>query len=415
MKEYFNLNFMPSKSIRWVDGEWSIASAASAPSRSNLTTASVQKAVAVCTTPDSSMPATFDWSFFNVPPTGGAFNMSGFELNFTRVGGTLTLSARRLSPQTGPVEFRYGNNIYMLTSTVSSSTDPKTVPTLGSLWKAWLVGAAAATWAYLIHKNQSSENMTRRSFFRATGTSVIAGLATWAVITSQDAGAATITINSDATGKYVIADLPVSLGGAVKLSTPTVNKLDLSAWEDLTGKATPGSQVLITEWQSVRTALVDANGNWALSGLSAGPHNITLRSTDTNQNSACIASDVSSMMTINVAAINDPMPVAPPGSPFANLGNMTVSDNGWFAPITINAGWVTDPLNRTIVYSALGLPNDANGSLAINTSTGVISGIYDALWIGGSLTPFSITVKATPQNGNNPLNKTFVLSVRNDG
>lgn len=61
--------------------------------------------------------------------------MLGFELNFTRVGSTLTLSARRLSPQTGPVEFRYGNNIYMLTSTVSSATDPKTIPTLSTAGK----------------------------------------------------------------------------------------------------------------------------------------------------------------------------------------------------------------------------------------------------------------------------------------
>ena len=109
----------------------------------------------------------------------------------------------------------------------------------------------------------------------------------------------------------------------------------------------------------------------------------------------------------------DVLPVAPAGSGFAKLADIIVSDNGGFAPNTVAAGGVVDPLNRTITYTASGLPNDANGALSINPATGVISGIYDALGIGGSLTPFTITVSAT--NGVKTISKIFVLSIRNDG
>lgn len=109
----------------------------------------------------------------------------------------------------------------------------------------------------------------------------------------------------------------------------------------------------------------------------------------------------------------DPAPIA--GGAFAALADMTVSDNLGNTPITINAGGVTDPLGRTIVYFASGLPNDANGALTIDAATGVISGIYDVLGGTLSLAPFTITVTATPTGGTHPISKTWVLSIRNDG
>ncbi|MDD2693681.1 MAG: hypothetical protein PHY14_02005 [Candidatus Gracilibacteria bacterium] len=106
--------------------------------------------------------------------------------------------------------------------------------------------------------------------------------------------------------------------------------------------------------------------------------------------------------------------VAPVASgAFASLADMTVSDNAGFGLITINAGGVTDPLGRTITYSANGLPNDANGNLSINTLTGVISGIYDAQGAFGDITTFTVTITAS--NGTGQIQKTFTLSTKNDG
>lgn len=73
-----------------------------------------------------------------------------------------------------------------------------------------------------------------------------------------------------------------------------------------------------------------------------------------------------------------------------------------------------DPLGRAITYSATGLPNDVNGNLTINPTTGVISGTYDAIGLGGSLTPSTISVIATGAGGTS-ISKSFVLSIRNDG
>lgn len=111
--------------------------------------------------------------------------------------------------------------------------------------------------------------------------------------------------------------------------------------------------------------------------------------------------------TANAVAIvvADPAPIA--GGAFASLADMTVSDNYGATPITINAGGVTDPLGRTIVYSATGLP----AGLSINSSTGVISGMYDAL----SNQSFTVIVKAKANGSNQSASKQFVLSIRNDG
>ncbi len=110
----------------------------------------------------------------------------------------------------------------------------------------------------------------------------------------------------------------------------------------------------------------------------------------------------------------DPTPVVPPGSAFAGLGNMTISDNGGMPIVpTIPAGGVTDPKGRTMVYSATGLP--AASMLTIDASTGVISGEYDA---GGFLNVaevFTVTVTARATGNAKSVSKTFVLSIRNDG
>ncbi len=110
----------------------------------------------------------------------------------------------------------------------------------------------------------------------------------------------------------------------------------------------------------------------------------------------------------------DPAPVVPPGSAFAGLGDLTVSDYAGNFPISsIATGGVTDPKGRTMVYSATGLP--AASMLAIDASTGVVSGEYDA---GGFLTVaevFTVTVTARATGSAKSVSKTFVLSIRNDG
>jgi hypothetical protein len=106
----------------------------------------------------------------------------------------------------------------------------------------------------------------------------------------------------------------------------------------------------------------------------------------------------------------DGYPVA--GGAFAALADMTISDQIGVVPIVpINAGGVTDPAGRGIVYSATGLP----GMLAIDPATGVISGIYDS-FVGTIMTEsFNVTVTAHPTGSNLSISKTFVLTVRDDG
>jgi hypothetical protein len=116
----------------------------------------------------------------------------------------------------------------------------------------------------------------------------------------------------------------------------------------------------------------------------------------------------------------DPAPVVPPGSAFAGLGNMTISDQAGLSPIIpIHAGGVTDPEGRTIVYSATGLPATTGGGsgtpLAINASTGVISGTYDSNAGGGLLELFTVTVNARATGSAKSVSKNFVLSIRDDG
>lgn len=111
------------------------------------------------------------------------------------------------------------------------------------------------------------------------------------------------------------------------------------------------------------------------------------------------------LLTFTANVVADPAPIA--GGAFASLADMTVSDNGGNGINNINAGGVTDPLGRPIVYSATGLP----AGLSINSSTGVISGMYDA----SPTKKFTVTVKAQATGSNQSASKQFVLTVRDDG
>ena len=110
-------------------------------------------------------------------------------------------------------------------------------------------------------------------------------------------------------------------------------------------------------------------------------HSISISPTTTSNTYTIIVvatdkSRASASTTVSLEVV-DPAPVA--GGAFAALADMTVSDQAGAGTITINTGGVTDTLGRTIAYSASGLPNDVNGILTIDTSTGVISGVYDVL------------------------------------
>lgn len=110
--------------------------------------------------------------------------------------------------------------------------------------------------------------------------------------------------------------------------------------------------------------------------------------------------------TLTGAVVVDVPPVA--GGAFAALADMTISDFAGGLPIVpINAGGVTDPAGRGIVYSATGLP----GALVIDPATGVISGMYDAF--GDQV--FNVTVTAHPTGSGLSIAKTFVLTIRDDG
>jgi hypothetical protein len=74
---------------------------------------------------------------------------------------------------------------------------------------------------------------------------------------------------------------------------------------------------------------------------------------------------------------------------------------------SINAGGATDPVGRVITYTASGLP----GGLVINSSTGVISGTYDA----NTNETFAVTVRATPAGGSHPLIRSFSLTITDQG
>jgi Domain of unknown function (DUF5011)/Putative Ig domain len=127
-----------------------------------------------------------------------------------------------------------------------------------------------------------------------------------------------------------------------------------------------------------------------------GTYTITYTATDA-------AGNVSSMTrTVNVVAAADPAPIA--GGAFAALADMTIGDNGGLPIIpTINAGGVTDPLGRTIVYTATGLPT----GFVIDGNTGVISGSYDT----SPSETFNVTIKAQANGSSQFISKTFALTL----
>lgn len=118
-------------------------------------------------------------------------------------------------------------------------------------------------------------------------------------------------------------------------------------------------------------------------------------------------------ITLNVQVqAADPAPVAAAGSTFAGLGDMTVSDWAGNFAITVNTGGVTDPLGRQIVYSATGLPV----GLAIDSGSGEISGVYDASPSDDTgLEVYTIHIQAQAVGSAQKLQKSFILSIRNDG
>ena len=101
----------------------------------------------------------------------------------------------------------------------------------------------------------------------------------------------------------------------------------------------------------------------------------------------------------------DPAPVA--AGAFAALTDMTIGDNlGMPIVPTINAGGVTDPLGRTIVYTATGLPT----GFVIDSSTGVISGSYDT----SPSETFNVTIKAQANGSTQFISKTFALTINDE-
>ena len=59
--------------------------------------------------------------------------------------------------------------------------------------------------------------------------------------------------------------------------------------------------------------------------------------------------------------------------------------------IEINAGGVVDPLGRSIIYSATGLPE----GLSIDANTGILSGIYHAGVDPSGFDRFTVTIQAS--------------------
>lgn len=94
-------------------------------------------------------------------------------------------------------------------------------------------------------------------------------------------------------------------------------------------------------------------------------------------------------------------PVAPAGSWFANLVDMTMNDED---SLSLNAGGVTDPSGRSIVYSMTGITVPG---YSIAAATGLISGNSDVA--GNQI--FTVTVTATPQGSTKNISKSFQLTI----
>ncbi len=224
-----------------------------------------------------------------------------------------------------------------------------------------------------------------------------------AVIRATDAAGnyADTTVYFDISPAPVAVTGSVTQGQAVELRFP-ISDAVVSATLSLpsTSAGVTGTAVLIGH-----EVVVTFNTTLA---AAAGALTPELRLLDTDGKALAIALSVQ----VRVA---DPAPVAAAGSAFAGLGDMTVSDEYGAIPITtINTGGVTDPLGRQIVYSATGLPV----GLVIDSGTGEISGVYDASpdgGISGAFETFTIQIQAQAVGSAQKLQKSFILSIRNDG
>jgi hypothetical protein len=252
--------------------------------------------------------------------------------------------------------------------------------------------------------------------------SIIAGLAPGASVSYL----ARATSNALTTGSTCNANVLsrqitfTKAGSATPVTVPTLGGLALVLLAFVVGVVAfrhgRASQAFGALLPLIAVAVFMLTGTRELNAQSSEPNTAYAGSPDDAVQSVRAVVDGAGVVTVTVGRANncDVVPVAPAGSGFASLADITVGDNsGAFAIGPINGGGVVDPLGRLITYSASGLPNDSNGFLTANPATGLISGIYDALGIGGSLTPFMVTVSAT--NGVKTISKSFVLSIRNDG
>ena len=275
-------------------------------------------------------------------------------------------------------------------------------------------GAAVATSHVTFPPDAATVNL-------AIPSSVIAAMAPGASLSffarvTSDALTAGSTCTANALSRQITF---TKAGSITAASVPTLGALGLVLLAGLVGVAAYRNR-------RVRGALNVLLPVVAIAALSFGnAPALNAQATDLNTTYAGSVNDaIQSVRAVVDAAGNvgvtgtranncDVLPVAPAGSGFAALADMTRSDNYGAAPITINAGGVVDPLGRVVTYAASGLPSDANGVLSINSTTGSISGIYDDQSILFASTAFTITVSAT--NGVKTILKTFVLFVRNDG
>jgi hypothetical protein len=210
--------------------------------------------------------------------------------------------------------------------------------------------------------------------------------------------------HSDTTVYFDISPAPVAATGSVTQGQALELRFPVS---DAVASATlslPGAPAGVTGNAVLAGHEVVVTFNTTLAAA-AGTLAPELRLADADGKTLVIA------LSVQVQAA-DPAPVAPAGSAFAGLGDMTVSDNLGNGIDIINTGGVTDPLGRPIVYSATGLPV----GLAIDPGTGGISGVYDASPADDTgLEVFSILIQAQAVGSAQKLQKSFVLSIRNDG
>jgi hypothetical protein len=234
-----------------------------------------------------------------------------------------------------------------------------------------------------------------------------------AVIRATDAAGnhSDITVYFDISPATVAAAGSVTQGQTVELRFP-VSDAVASATLNLPGApaGVTGTAVLVGH-----EVVVTFNTTLAAAAGTLAPE---LRLLDADGKTLAIA------LSVQVQAA-DPAPVAAAESAFAGLGDVLASDAGGFSDIKfltgpdagtreLNTGGVNDPLGRAIVHSATGLPV----GVTIDPGTGRISGKYDSRLGGagqGHLELFTVIVQAQAVGSAQKLQKSFVLSIRNDG